>query len=202
MHERIDPHGDLSKIIEERGPFKVVSSEILHYQYGMQFIADEVINPDGSKGKHYWVNFPHQAVLIFPLDNEGNIYLAQEFNYPANKYSNEVSGGVIDEGETPEEAACREVKEELGIEVAQSLGFIGITEEVTNRVNNVSHLFLAKVERVGKATPEPGEVIKLKKVPFEEAYKMVLNGEITTATIKAGILQIKLLLDSLKKLGS
>lgn len=193
--------GEPKGVVEERGPFKILSREIKHDRFSMQVIGDKVIRPDGTPGEYFWVNFPRQAVLIFPLDNEGNIYLAREFDYASNEYSNEVSGGVIDEGETPEEAARREVKEELGIKVAQSLGYMGITKEVTNRVNNITHLYLAKVERVGKAEPEPGEVIKLKRVPFEEAYKMVLNGEITTATVSKGILQIKLFLDFLKNLG-
>lgn len=192
--------GEPKGIIEERGPFKVISREKRHDKFGMQFFADEVLRPDGSKGEQYWINFPRQAVLIFPLDDEGNIYLTEEFTYGTNKYSTEVAGGSPNEGESLEDAARRELKEELGIEV-ESLGNMGTTHEITSRVNNVTHRFLAKVTSVGEAKPESGEVIRLKKVPIEEAYKMLLNQKITTSPISDGIQKIKNFLDSLKKLG-
>src|SRR3989344_916576 len=189
------------EIIEERGPFKVIGREVRHDRFSMQLNADKVINPDGSEGEQFWIDFPNQAVLIFPLDNEGNIYLSEEFTYGTGKFSVEVAGGGINDGEKPEDAAIRKVKDELGIE-AESLGYMGTVYNITSRVNNASHLFLAKEKAVGEANPEWKDTIRLKKVPFEDAYRMALNGQINTDSIKGGIFQIKLFLDSLKKLGS
>lgn len=185
-------------LVEQRGPFKVTYREVKHDRFGMQLIGDKVIRPDGSEGEQFWVNFPREAVLIFPMDEEGNIYLAEEFNYATNQYSNEVAGGLAEEGENPRDAATRELKEELGIEV-ESIGYFGTLNEVTNRVKNTTHLFLAKVKSIGEANLEPGEVIRLNKVPFEQAYQMVLSGEISTSTVAAGILRIKDFLDKLKQ---
>ena len=53
------------------------------------------------------------------MDDAGNIYLSREFTYASNEEKIEAAGGSIDEGETPEEAAIREVKEELGIVVRE-----------------------------------------------------------------------------------
>lgn len=197
MPEREKVSGELPDIIEHRGPFKVISREIIHDRFGMQLIDDQVIKPDGSQGEFFWVNFPRQAVLIFPIDDDGNIYLTEEFTYATNKVSIEVAGGSIDEGEDAEEAARREVKEELGIE-ADKLDYFGTVQEITSRVNNVSHLFLAKVKSLGEAKPDTGEIIRLKKVSLEEAFQMALDGSISTGAVKAGILQIKIFLESLK----
>lgn len=191
---------DHSGLIEERGPFQVIAREFKHDKFGMQLIGDTVIRPDGSEGQFFWVNFPREAVLIFPLDNEGNIYLTNEYTYATNKDSIEVAGGSPNENESIEEAAKREVQEELGL-VVESLGNLGTTSEITSRVNNVTHKFLAKVKSAGEATLEPGEIIRLKKVPFEDAYKMVLNNEISTSSVSDGILKIKLFLQSLSELG-
>ena len=135
------------------------------------------------------------------MDNEGNIYLSEEFTYGTGKFSIEVAGGVINDGEKPEDAAIRKVKDELGIE-AESLGYMGTVYNITSRVNNASHLFFAKVKSVGQANPQWEETIRLKKVQLEEAYKMALNGQINTDSIKGGIFQIKLFLDSLKQPSS
>lgn len=180
--------------VEQRGPFLVSEREIRHDRFAMQLIADKVIRPDGTPGEFFWINFPRQAVLIFPFDNERNIYLTEEFTYAANRYSIEVAGGSIDPGENAEDAAKREVKEELGIEV-DSIHHLATLGEITSRVNNVTHLFLARVQSVGEAKPESGEVIRLKRVPFDEACQMILDGLISTASVAAGIMMIKLMHD-------
>ena len=43
--------------------------------------------------------------------------------------------------------------------------------------------------------PEEGEVLQIKKLPFEEVYNMVMNGELTDSLTVAGILKTKLLID-------
>lgn len=176
--------------LEKRGQFRVNKRKKILDHYGMEVIFDEVTKPDGSGGEYAWVNFPRQVVLIFPIDKDGYIYLTKEFTYATNKYSLEVPGGVINEGETPELAAERESLEELGIKIS-SLEKLTILHENTSRVNNTSHLFLANVKSWGKTKLESGEDISLVKVTVEEAYKKVLSGEISTATVATGILLMR-----------
>lgn len=185
-------------VIQDRGPFKVIEREVKHDRFGMQLIADIIIRPDGSLGEQFWIDFPRQAVLIFPLDDEGNLYMTREYTYATDEYSLEVAGGSPDNDESLEEAARREVKEELGIEV-ESIAQIGTYKAITSRVNNKSHLFLAKVKGVGKQNLEAGEVIRLEKVSFGEAYGQVLNGDISDPTVAVGILRIKVFLEALQK---
>ena len=181
--------------LESRGPFKVVERHVLHDRFGMQLIADTVIGPDGREGKQFWVNFPHGCVLIYPMDDAGNIYLSREFTYASNEEKIEAAGGSIDEGETPEEAAIREVKEELGIEVdPASLHPLGKMYTITSRVNLTAHSFLAKVTSVGEPHPESGEIIQLIKVPFPTAMSWVRDGIITTAIVIAALYRIEELL--------
>jgi len=174
----------------ERGPFIILGREIIHDRFGKQLIADTVVRPDRTLSEYFWVNFKRPAVLIFPLDDEGNIYLTDEFTYATNRYSIEVPGGSIDLGEYPEQAARREAREELGLEI-NSLHHLTTLWAITSPVYNESHLYLARVASVGKAKPEPGEVICLKKVPFTKAVQMVYSGEISTDSVVAGILLIK-----------
>lgn len=198
MSERTELQAEIPSIIEKRGPFNVTGREVKHDRFGMQLFGDKVIRPDGSQGEFFWVNFNKEAVLIFPIDDEGNIYLTEEFTYAANKFSTEVAGGSIDPGEDAYEAAKREVKEELGIE-ADNLGYLGTVQEITSRVNNVTHMFSARVKSVGEAKPESGEIIRLKKVPFQEAFQMAIDGRISTGTVKSGIFQIYIFLEALSK---
>jgi hypothetical protein len=49
---------------------------------------------------------------------------------------------------------------------------------------------------MGTAQPEDTEQLQVRRVPFEEAYRMVCAGEITDAISVAAILRVKLMLQS------
>ena len=60
------------------------------------------------------------AVRILPYyKKDGKIYvvLIKEFRYPINSYIYSTPAGLVDDGELPEEAAKREVSEEIGASV-------------------------------------------------------------------------------------
>jgi hypothetical protein len=54
-------------------------------------------------------------------------------------------------------------------------------------------IFLATELSQGEAAPEETEALSLRKLPFDEAYAMVLAGEITDVISVAAILRYKLL---------
>lgn len=186
--------------LEKRGALEISERQVKHDKFGMQLIEDTVIRPDGSEGKYFWVNFSNDAVLMFPLDNEGNLYLIREHAYALNKMEYAVPGGSTEPGESVNEAAQRETLEETGLEVEEGMGYLGKLDEISIRVKHETHLVLARVKSIGEASLESGEQIDLVKVPFEEAYQMALNGEITAATVVAGIYKIKDLIENLSEL--
>lgn len=54
--------------------------------------------------------------LIYAVlkDDPEKIVLVRQYRYPINKYIYELPAGLIDEGETSEQTAIREMKEETG----------------------------------------------------------------------------------------
>lgn len=62
------------------------------------------------------------AVEIVPIFKDGCILVCREFRYAINDYCLEFPAGLIDAGETAEEAATRELKEETGLDVVEILG--------------------------------------------------------------------------------
>ena len=105
------------------------------------------------------------AVCIVPLLPDGSVLLEREFRYPLNSCCVSLPAGLIDAGESLEEAVARELSEETGYRLRADIapavrplpqpGFssTGLTEE------NVQVVF-AQVEAAGEARPDSAELIE------------------------------------------
>ena len=105
------------------------------------------------------------AVCIVPLLPDGSVLLEREFRYPLNRWCVSLPAGLIDAGESLEEAVARELSEETGYRLRDDIapavrplpqpGFssTGLTEE------NVQVVF-AQVEPAGQARPDSAELIE------------------------------------------
>ena len=105
------------------------------------------------------------AVCIVPLLPDGSVLLEREFRYPLNSWCVSLPAGLIDVGESLEEAVARELSEETGYRLRDDIapavrplpqpGFssTGLTEE------NVQVVF-AQVEPAGQARPDSAELIE------------------------------------------
>lgn len=71
-----------------------------------------------DKLKLYTKDIQAEGVVIYPICKEApdKIIMIRQYRYPLDDYLYELPAGLIDEGETPEEAASREMKEETGME--------------------------------------------------------------------------------------
>ncbi|HRN47616.1 MAG TPA: NUDIX hydrolase [Niabella sp.] len=116
-----------------------------------------------------------------------------QYRFVLNEYSWEIPEGGCPEGEDYLTAAKRELLEETGL-VAQSwrqLMKLHLSNSVTDEL---AFVFLATQLEQKTASPEDTEELMVKKMPFEEAVKMVEQGEITDAISVAAIQRVQLLL--------
>jgi hypothetical protein len=66
---------------------------------------------------------------------------------------------------------------------------------LSNSVSNeLAIIYIAKGLSQGEAAPEETEELSIRKLPFEEAYQMVVNGQITDSMSVAALLRTKILL--------
>jgi 8-oxo-dGTP pyrophosphatase MutT (NUDIX family) len=139
-----------------------------------------VIKPSGGEGIYGVVHFKNRAIGVLPLDKEGYTWLVGQYRYTLNSYSWEIpeGGGRLDE--EPLAAAQRELKEETGMEADEwhEILRMHLSNSVTDELAIV---YLARGLRMGTAQPEDTEQLQVRRVPFEEAYRMVCAGEITDA---------------------
>jgi len=140
---------------------------------------DEVIRPDGAPGSHCIVRL-RPGVSVLAVDDAPTTYLTEEFHYAVGRTTIEAVSGGIDDGEQPERAARRELREELGITAGEWID-LGTCDPFTSVVTSPTRLFLARRLSFGQPTLEGTESVRSRPVPFDEAVQMVLDGRITHA---------------------
>lgn len=161
-------------------PIRRVGSQWIHQGRISRLRLDQVILPRGTEVTYEYLEIkPGASVLA--LEENNDVWLIREWKYAIDRVSIEVVSGGIEPDEEPVSAAIRELREEAGLTASEwhPLGFV---DPFTTMLRCPNYMFLARgLEHVGH-DHEEGEVMDILRVPFEEAYEMVLSGQITHAT--------------------
>lgn len=111
----------------------------------------------------------------------------------------EIVAGMIDEGETPEEAGRREVEEEIGYRL-DSLTPLGSLYASPGVIAEKVWLFFAEVDgsrRVNEGGgTDPDEYVEIVNLPIGEAYDALADGELRDAKTQIALLRHRLLGES------
>lgn len=174
------------------GNWTVLSEKSVYDNPWISVTEFNVINPSGKAGIYGKVHYKNIAIGIIPIDHYGNIHLVGQFRFVLNKYSIEIPEGGGALNVDPLISAKRELKEELGL-VANKWEKI-LEMHLSNSVSDeFCIVYLATDLISGKPEPEETESLESIIIPFDEAYKKVMNFEITDAISVAAILRIKLM---------
>jgi len=176
-----------SKTPAEIGPWTRLSSRDVYDNAWIRVREDQVLRPDGSPGIYGVVHFKNIAVAVVPLDADGNVILVGQHRYPFDRYFWEVpEGGCLPDRESPAEAAARELREETGFTAAR-WDYLG-TLELSNSVSDeIAHLYLARDLRPGAQAQDGTESIIVKRIPFVEAWRMAMEGDLTESLTVASL---------------
>jgi 8-oxo-dGTP pyrophosphatase MutT (NUDIX family) len=182
-----------STLAEGNNPWKTLQSEMVHESPWIAVTKHDVLNPAGNPGTYSVVHFKNLAIGVLVLDSSNNTWLVGQYRYPIDQYTWEIPEGGGDPKVDPLESAKRELKEETGIE-ADSWLKIQEMHLSNSASDEFCVLFLARDLRFGKSEPEETEELEVRKMPFEELYKLVLNAKVTDSLTVTAVLKVKLLM--------
>ena len=158
-------------------PIRTVSSEIVWSCPWYRVRRDEVILPNGQAGVYNVVE-KADAVWIVPVTEDGHIVLIHQYRHTVGEWCWEVPAGNVNQGQTTEEAARDELRQEVGGE-ARNLTYIGRFFLANGICDEVGHIFLATGVVLGQADHESAEVIRVYPKPIDEVVHMARFGLIS-----------------------
>lgn len=179
--------------MEEHNPWTILDSQKIYENNWIGVTEHQVLNPSGGKGIYGEVHFRNYAIGILPLDQDMNTWLVGQYRFPIKAYSWEIPEGGGPLGSAPLDSAKRELQEETGLIATEWMEVQRM--HLSNSVSNeLAIIYIARGLTMGEAEPEETEELVLRKLPFEEAYQMAMDGRITDSMSVAALLKTKILL--------
>jgi ADP-ribose pyrophosphatase len=145
----------------------------------IQVAVDETINPGGQTIRRDVVLHPG-AVAILPLVYDHHVCLLRNQRPIVGATLWEIPAGTLEPGEPPDQAAQRELAEEIGYQAAhwrKLAEFFPSPGVLSKR----THLFLARDLTSGPMRLEADEQIEPQIVPWHDAVHWALEGAIEDA---------------------
>ncbi len=168
------------------GPWRRRNRRTAYENPWIQVFHDEVDRPDGSPGIYGVVHFRTRAVGVVAVDGLGRLLLVGQHRYSLDEYSWEIPEGGVDEGESLEAGARRELREETGVDATAWTQLCRIT--VSNSVTDErGAVFLAEGLTAGAAAPEATEDLATRWATLDEIEAEIARGDIHDIITIAGV---------------
>jgi len=138
------------------------------------------ILPDGKTSSYTTIDFEgREAVAVLAITADKKVLVARQFRTGPEMVMDELPGGFVDAGETPDVAAARELHEETGYEPG-TLTFLG-TANYDGYSNTKRHCFLATdcVLSQKPAQPEDLEFIDVTRISIDQLIRNAQAGNMT-----------------------
>jgi ADP-ribose pyrophosphatase len=157
-------------------PWKTLSSSEIYRNKWLQLREDQVELPDGRKSI-YGVVTCGDCVGVLPFIDPKTVLLIKQYRYVAKRVTWEMPTGGVHPGEGIEEAAQRELGEEVGY-WAGRLKWVSSYHTSKSVMDETAHLFIGEDLAEVKLDSDETEFIQVQPFPFEKVVQMVLASEI------------------------
>ena len=165
--------------------WKVLESEYLVRRPWLTARRDRLELPDGRIIPEYYVLEYPDWVNVIAITKDGQFVMERQYRHAARKISLELPCGVMEEGETPLEAAQRELLEETGFGGGQWKKLMELSPN-PSAMSNMTHCFLAiGVEKIAEQHLDETEELSVLFITKEEVKRMLNENQICQALMVA-----------------
>ena len=172
-------------VIEREDKWKILESTYISRRPWMTARLDKVQLPDGRINPEYWVlEFP-DWVNVIAITKDGDMVMVRQYRHALGITEYELCAGVMEEGETPLEAAKRELLEETGFGGGEWTEYMTICANPSNHTNLARTFLATGVERIADQHLDDTEELTTHLLSQEEVFGLLHRGEMLQALMAA-----------------
>ena len=121
-----------------------------------------------------------RGVGIIALTDRGTMFMVRQYRAGVGEVLLEIPAGLVDPGESPQEAAVRELQEEIDRQ-PEKMVYLLDAYSSPGFTNEKLSLFLAQDLKYSPKEVDATEFLKVEEYPVEELFEMVKNFDIVDA---------------------
>lgn len=165
--------------------WNVLDSTYLFKHKYLTIRKDRIITQRGKEIADYFVIENPDWINVIAITVDGLFVMERQYRHGLKITEYEICAGMIEEGETPLEAAQRELLEETGYG-AGDWTLYNISSVNPSSMNNRNYTFLANgVRRISDQVLEDTEEIDVCLLSIDEVKYLLQNNEITEGIMQA-----------------
>ncbi len=155
---------------------ETVSTKIIYQGRIITVRLDQVLLENGHRASRELVEHPG-AVAILALTDDDEVFFVRQYRKAVGKELLEIPAGTLEQGEAPAACAARELAEETGM-VPGTLRLLAAYYSSPGFASEKVYIYQAgELEERRVAAPED-EILEAVRMPFKQARKLALQGEI------------------------
>jgi len=164
-------------------PWGMVSSERRESLRIFGLRVDRAVSPRTGKAHDFYVLESGSWVNVIPLTPAQEVVLIRQYRHGTREVTLEIPGGIVEPGDSPLDAARRELREETGYEAAEMVD-LGFVHPNPAFLDNRCYTFIAKDARYsGAQTLDEKEDIEVLLKPLAEIPRLIREGAITHSLV-------------------
>ena len=166
-------------------PWKVVASTWDRSYRVFKLRSDQAVSPRTGRTHPFFILESSSWVNVIPLTPKEEVVLVRQYRHGTRSVTLEIPGGLVEDSDTPEDAARRELLEETGY-VAEEVLPLGWVHPNPAILNNRCYTFLARdVGFSGARHQDDREDIEVLLRPLRAIPRLIREGEITHSLVVA-----------------
>ncbi|HVA37666.1 MAG TPA: NUDIX hydrolase [Candidatus Dormibacteraeota bacterium] len=167
--------------------WRITESEVVIDTPWLRLRRDRVDLPGGRTIEDYYVRESRGFAVIFAVTPARRVPLVRQYKHGIGEVVLELPAGMIDAGETPLQAAVRELREETGY-ASEAIEHVATYLTDPTHSDARMHLFLARdAVPVAAQDLDPTEDIDLETVDLDALEPLIHSGAISVSHHVAAI---------------
>jgi ADP-ribose pyrophosphatase len=163
------------------------TTSLLRRDPWLEVLEEHIKLPDGRSVDDFYTIRLKDFVVVAALTDDGKVVTVRHYRHGVHAETQGLPSGFIDDGETPSDAARRELREEAGYE-ASEWSDLGRYVVDGNRGCGTEHVFLARgARRVGDPVHLDLAPTTVQLVALEGAVGSMWNGEMQELACAAAL---------------